>query len=494
MATLNLGIVDLGAESGRVLLGSYDGERLMLQEVHRFLNRPVQLGKHLHWNVLSLWQEIVEGLREARNRAGVLHSVGVDTWGVDYALLDEHGYLLGMPFHYRDGRVEGMMERAFARVSREEIYQQTGIQFMPINTLYQLMAHQLAQPALLQSAHRFLMMPDLLHNWLCGEQAGERTNATTTQCWSVARNDWAHELLHALELPSSLLPAVVEPGTRLGTLLPELAQDLGSNVRVIVPATHDTASAVAAIPASGTNWAYISSGTWSLVGLELPAPSIAQGSQANFTNEGGVFGSVRFLRNVMGLWLVQECRRTWEREGQLYTYEELFALADKAPAFSTLINPDDPDFLAPGDMPVRIERYAREHGQRVPASVAFFVRTILESLTLRYRQILELATQITGVSVQAIHVVGGGAQNAHLNQWIADATGLPVIAGPVEASASGNALMQLVGLGELKNLPEVRLLSTRSTSLQRFEPDTQQRPAWNEAYERFQNLLQQDKS
>ncbi|WP_322480565.1 rhamnulokinase family protein [Thermogemmatispora sp.] len=493
MSERYLAVVDLGAESGRVHLARYDGRRLTLEEVHRFANGPVALPQHLYWNVLALWQEVVSGLRKARRLAGKLDSIGVDTWGVDYALLDERGLLLGMPVHYRDRRTEGLMEEAFTRLSREEIYARTGIQFMPINTLYQLLAHQREQPRLLEHATHLLLMPDLFHYWLSGERLCEYTNATTTQCWSVPQGDWARDLLVRLGLPVHFLPPVVAPGTPLGKLQGELAEELGRAVTIVAPATHDTAAAVAGIPMPATphDRAYISSGTWSLVGLELSHPQIAQGSASNFTNEGGVFGTVRFLRNVMGLWLLQECRRSWQEQGQSFTYEQLFALAAGAPARTALFDPDHPGFLPPGDMPTRIRQQLGAYSQPVPAveDIPALVRAILDSLILRYRQILELAVSITRGALQAIHIVGGGAQNRWLNQGLADATGLMVIAGPIEATAQGNALLQLVGLGELHSLEEVRALAANSTATETFLPHPEQRAAWDEAYARFTALF-----
>jgi rhamnulokinase len=497
-ATLNVAAVDLGAGSGRVILGRYNGATLSLEEVARFPNQPVRIDGHLHWDVRALWQGIVQGLGQARAQVGALHSVGVDAWGVDYALIDSAGTLLEQPFHYRDTRTQGVMEQICTRIAREAIYAQTGIQFLPFNTLYQLVAHRQAQPAQLDAASRLLLIPDLMHMWLCGEQVCEYTNATTTQMWSVGENRWATAMIEAAGLPTHLLPPVVAPGTVLGPLLPALADELGAGTQVSAPATHDTASAIAAVPARApARWAYISSGTWSLVGLELPRPLIRpEGLQANFTNEGGVFGTTRFLKNVMGLWLLQECRRTWEQEGRLpeltRTYEQLFALADAEEPFAALIDPDDAGFLAPGDMPARIQEYLRHH-LLVPkgcslASAGAVVRCILESLVLRYRQVLADAAALAETAVDAIHVVGGGSQSALLNQWLADGTGLPVVAGPVEASALGNVLMQLVALGEFASLAEVRQFSAATTPTAVFQPQPDQKPRWDDAYGRFQQL------
>ncbi len=485
-AKRNLAVVDLGAESGRVFLASYDGTRLTIQEIHRFPNRAVSILGHLYWNVPTLWQEILQGLRQTRMAAGELHSVGIDGWGVDYGLLDAPGQLLGLPFHYRDTRTEGMMQRVFARVSRETLYSQTGIQFLPFNTLYQLVAHSQQQPGLFAYADRLLMVPDLFHYWLSGERVGEYTNATTTQMWSVPQKRWCPELLDTLGIPAHILPPVVEPGTNLGPVLPELAEELGAGVRVIAPATHDTGSAIAAIPANdAAGWAYVSSGTWSLVGLELSAPLLTSGLADAFTNEGGIFSTVRYLRNVMGLWLVQECRNTWARAGENYSYEELVRLSQQSPAFGALLKPDEPAFLPPGDMPARIRRHLGEHGQPVPDTPGGIVRCILESLILRYRQVLEMASQASGTTLHTVHVVGGGAQNTLLNRWLTDATGLPVVAGPVEASTLGNALMQLVGLGELHSLAEVRSLARSVAQTQLFFPQPAERARWDDAYARF---------
>jgi rhamnulokinase len=492
MARRNLAVVDLGAESGRVFLASYDGTHLSFREIHRFFNRPVRILGHLYWNLPALWQEILTGLRQARTTAGELHSVGVDSWGVDYGLFDASGQLLGLPFHYRDTRTDGLMQQVSARMPHEQIYAHTGIQFLPFNTLYQLVAHTRSQPGLFACVDRLLLMPDLLHYWLSGERVSEYTNATTTQFWSVPQKRWSTELLEALELPTYILPPVVEPGTDLGPLLPELAQELGAGVRVIAPATHDTGSAVAGIPAGSTpGWAYVSSGTWSLVGLELPAPLIAHGLADTFTNEGGIFSTVRYLRNVMGLWLVQECRNTWAREGAEYSYEDLVRLSLEAPAFGPLLNPDEPAFLHPGDMPARIRQHLIEHGQAVPETPGAMIRCVLESLVLRYRQVLEIAALASGTPLHTVHIVGGGAQNTQLNQWLANATGLPIVAGPVEASALGNALMQLVGLGELHNLEEARRLSRAVTQTRLFSPEAGERAGWDDAYGRFLALLTQ---
>ncbi len=489
MATRNVAALDLGAESGRARMTRFDGQNLSLEEVQRFPNRPVMLHGHRFWNMLGLWDEILAGLRKARKLSGTLDSIGVDTWGVDYGLVDANGFLLGQPFQYRDHRTDGVMEQVFARVPRDVLYRRTGIQFMPINTLFQLYAHEHMQPGELAHAHCLLLIPDLLHNWLCGSFSIERTNATTTQCWDPVAGAWVTDLLDQLDIPTAMLPPVVEAGTVLGEVLPEWRGDLGA-AKVVAPATHDTGSAIVAIPAQHADgWGYISSGTWSLVGVELSRPVITQESlAANFTNEGGVFGTTRYLKNVMGLWLLQECQRRWNRDGHAIDYDTLLADVDAVPAFAALLDPDDPRFLAPQDMPDAINAYLLEHGQARLVAPAAFARCIMESLVLRYYEVFHQVSQLTGAIINQVHVVGGGARNVRLNQWLADALGVPVIAGPFEATAQGNALMQLVGLGELRGLEEVRAIA-RNTATRVYSPRNDRRAAWDEAFQRFSVMV-----
>ncbi len=483
-----LAAVDLGAESGRVMLARFDGQGLTLDEAHRFPNQPVSILGHRFWNILGLWSETLAGLRKARSQAGALDSVGVDTWGVDYGLVNEAGLLASQPYHYRDHRTDGMMERVFATTPRDEIYARTGIQFMPINTLYQLYAHEQAHRADLERASRLLLIPDLLHAWLSGVQASERTNATTTQCWDPVAGRWAGDLLERLNIPTHLLPPVVEAGAVLGGALPGVRDDIGP-ARIIAPATHDTGSAIVATPTRETSgWAYISSGTWSLVGAEVERPILTSAAQeGNWTNEGGVFGTTRFLKNVMGLWLLQECQRAWARDGQPQQYDALLASIDDTPPRAPLIDPDDLRFLAPDDMPAAINAYLREHGEPQLHSPAEFTACVLQSLVLRYCQALRQLERITGVEVSTIHVLGGGSRNAPLNQWLADAFGAPVVAGPTEATALGNALMQLVGLGELGSLAEIRDIAARAAT-RTFTPRAERLAHWAEAQQRFDTL------
>jgi rhamnulokinase len=488
MRTRNVAAVDLGAESGRVMLARFDGHQLRLEEIHRFANRAVMLRGYRFWNIVGLWDEILLGLQKARRVAGSLDSIGVDSWAVDYGLVDARGLLLGQPYHYRDHRTDGVMEQVLTQLAREDLYARTGIQFLPFNTLYQLHAQQSLQPESLKSAQRLLMIPDLLHSWLSGSLVGERTNATTTQCWDPVTGSWAVDLLAALGIPTSMLPSVVEAGSVLGQVLPELRGELG-NAQVIAPATHDTGSAIVAAPVVAVgNWGYISSGTWSLVGVELQQPLLTAGAlAANCTNEGGVFGTTRFLKNVMGLWLLQECQRQWARDGQAADYATLLADVDGVKAFQALIDPDDPRFLAPEDMPRTINEYLVVHGQKKLQAPAAFARCIMESLILRYGEVFRQISQLTGTTLNRVHVLGGGARNTRLNQWLADALGMPVIAGPIEATAYGNALMQLVGLGELSSLSEVRAMA-QHVSTQTFVPDSSQHTLWHEAAQRFSML------
>jgi rhamnulokinase len=476
--TLRLLAADLGAETGRVVAGSFDGERLAIEEVRRFSNRPVEIGGTLQWDVRQLYADLLDGIRAA----GQIAAVGIDTWGVDFGLLDRAGHLLGNPVHYRDRRTEGMLEEALRRVPRQEIYSLTGIQFLPINTLYQLLAMVRSRDQQLDTADRLLTMPALLAYWLCGVQADEFTDATTTQCYDPRAGAWATGLLDKLGIPSRIFGEVVPPGTELGSLQSEL--DLGK-VKVIAPGTHDTASAVTAVPFEpGRKAAYISSGTWSLVGVEVLHPVInAAALNSNLTNEGGVAGTFRLLKNVMGLWLVQECRRAWTGTSADLPYDDLLRLAEEAPAFGAAIDPDDERLLRPGDMPTRIAALSAENGTAVRPDPGSVVRCIFESLALKYRWTIEQLEQVTGSSIEAIHVVGGGANNRLLCQMTADVCGRPVLAGPVEATAIGNLMVQAITLGLVASLAQARGMVRQSASVATFEPVPSQ--GWEDAWHRF---------
>lgn len=468
--------IDLGAESGRVWSVRQSHDRLLADEVHRFRNRPVRVRGTLHWNVLGLYGEILDGidtaLAEGRPRPDAL---GIDAWAVDFGLLDAGGRLLANPVHYRDERTNGMIEHVLTRIDRRTVFAETGIQFMPINTLYQLAGMIQAGDRTLESARSFLTIPDLLHYWLTGRITCEFTNATTTQLYDTVKARWSPPILAALGLSPDLFPEVVPPGTRLGAF---------RDVPVIAPATHDTASAVAALPATGEDHAYISSGTWSLVGTETDAPVLSEAAlAANVTNEGGVAGKVRLLKNVMGLWIVQQCRETWRREGSERSYDDLVRLAREAPPLRSLVPVDHPEFLHPGDHPALVRRLCREHGEPVPETPAQVVRCVFESLALAYRRVLATLSDLTGREFRVVHVVGGGSRNDLLSQMTADATALPVVAGPAEATVLGNAAVQMIALGAFRDLAEARAAVARSVQPARFEPHETER--WQEAFARF---------
>jgi rhamnulokinase len=483
-----LAAVDLGAANGRVVVGTFDGSTLHTHEVHRFANVPVRLGNTLHWDFSKIFDDIVTGLQHA----GSLTSVGVDAWGVDFGLLDGGGRLLGNPVHYRDQRTEGAIQQATAIVSSNEIYATTGIQFMEINTLYQLFSMVQARDPDLERAERLVLIPDLVHHFLCGSTVGEYTSATTTQCYDARRGDWAFELLEQLGIPRRLFPNVVGPGTRLGWLLPQVAEQLcqpGSAVQVVAPGTHDTASAVAGIPLSGDGrTAFLSSGTWSLLGIEVDEPNMTEAARAaNLTNEGGVAGTIRLLKNVMGLWLVQAARRELARGGEPPAYDELIALADRAPSFTAFVDPDDARFLrsTPGGLIAAVEEFCRETGQPPPSDPGTLVRILLESLALKYAWVIRQLSNVSRRSITALYVVGGGAQNTLLNRMTASAAQLPVVAGPAESTAIGNLMVQAIALGELASLAEARELVARSTRTRCYEPAGD----WSEARGRFDQLL-----
>ncbi len=490
--------LDLGAESGRGLLGRFDGDRLTLDEVHRFPNGPVRLLDTLHWDVLRLFDDVKVALGKAAAGRPGLEGVGVDTWGVDFGLVGRGDVLLGNPVHYRDARTEGMVDLACRLVPRERIYEITGLQFLPINTAYQLLAMARAGSPILGAAETLLMMPDLFGWLLTGRRTGERTDATTTQLYDPRRGAWSGELCDGLGLPKEILPELIDPGTVLGPLRASVADDLkiGRGLTVIAPATHDTASAVAAVPVSGASaepsarpdWCFLSSGTWSLLGVEVPRPVInAETFRDNFTNEGGVAGTTRLLKNIMGLWLVQECRRHWSRQGREITYDELIGWSAAARPFASLVDPDDPTFFAPGDMPARIAAYCSKTDQPVPGDEGAFVRCALESLALKYRWTIGRIEAILGTTIRTIHVVGGGTRNALLCQFTADATGRPVHAGPVEATAAGNVLLQAIARGRVGDVSEARAIVARSFPVAVHDP--RDPAAWHDAAGRFEALM-----
>lgn len=484
--------VDLGASSGRVLAGRVTDSGIVLEELHRFPNGPLQVGKRLVWNLLGQWEQVLEGLHRAAGKYGDrVRSVGADTWGVDYILLDTNDDQVGSCFCYRDARTRGVMEQAFTRLSRPEIFAATGLQFMEINTAYQLLAMRLENSPLLDIAERFLMVPDFLHWQLSGEKCNEFTNASTTQLLNPETCDWSPEVLNAFELPASIFSTPLQPGCSLGKLTSAVANrtQLNRDVEVILPATHDTGSAVLAVPAnsfaqSQPDWCYISCGTWSLMGVELARPELGEACQMfNFTNEGGVQGSVRLLKNIAGLWIVQQCREQWKREGHEWSWDRLIQLAEQAPSMVAIINTDDPTLAAPENMPEAIREACRRSGQQPPGNEGAIIRCALESLVLRYRLVLGYLEQIVGRELSTIHMVGGGVQNRMLCQFTADACQRPVVAGPIEATAIGNILMQAIGTGQLSSIEEARQLVRNSPDIVHYKPQSVGR--WDEGFEKF---------
>lgn len=465
--------VDLGAESGRVMAVHFDGKRLELEELNRFPNPVTNVHGTLHWDVLHLWRNIQQGIE--RGKAHHPASIGIDTWAIDFGLLDAQGSLLANPVMYRDSRTDGMMDLVFERVPRREVFDQTGIQFMQINTLYQMMSLVKAKSPLLDIAATFLTIPDLLNYWMTGEKVCEFTNATTTQMLNPRTGTWATAMLDQLGIPTRILPEVVPPGTKLGDY---------EGIPVIAPATHDTGSAVVGVPATQANYAYISSGTWSLVGLEVPEAVMNDAAyEANVTNEGGVEDTYRLLKNVMGLWVLQQCRAAWARAGHDYSYTELVQLAQDSAPLQAIVDVDDGRFLAPGDHPQHVQDWCTAHNETVPQTPGAVVRAVLESLALKYRGVLESLQQISGQAVETIHIVGGGTQNKLLNQCTADATGIPVVTGPTEATVFGNAAVQFIALGELASVAEARQMIAGMSITETYQP--QHTSAWDAAYQRM---------
>lgn len=471
--------IDLGAESGRVMDVLFDGQRFTQTEIHRFPNTPVYVHGTLHWDILRLWHAIQEGIERVIDDAT---SIGIATWGVDYGLLDADGKLLGNPVHYRDARTDTAMEWVYERIPRDDVFQRTGIQHMALNTLYQIASMVRDNSAQLRAAQRYLSVPDLLNYWMCGTQACEFTHATTTQLYSPHRNDWDREMMDILGIPPHIFGEIIQPGTRIGQF---------KGVPVIAPATHDTGSAVVAVPTVTKNYAYVSSGTWSLFGLELPHAIINDATcRANVTNEGGVYGTYRFLKNVVGLWLAQQCRATWRAQGTEYSYDDLTAAAAEAEPFRSLLDPNHELFLPPGDMPERIRAYCRETGQPVPETVGQVMRTVYESLALKYRWVIDHLVELANVPVDRLHIIGGGARNKLLCQMAANAIKREVVSGPYEATALGNAIVQLISLGAIDNVAQAREILSHTIETTHYQPEDID--AWDAAYQRWCELACDD--
>ncbi|WP_341278915.1 rhamnulokinase family protein [Paenibacillus sp. FSL H8-0537] len=488
---------DLGASSGRALIGKLavhaEGKRkLEVTELHRFPNYAVQVGQHLHWDILRLLQEMKAAIRKAFQQGYQPATFGVDTWGVDFGLLDSQGELLGNPYHYRDPQTEGLIEEVEQLLSREEQYQQGGLQFMPFNTIYQLYAMSKAGSPKLAAAETLLLTPDLLVYFLTGKKVCEFTMATTTQLFHPERQQWNEPLMQQLGIPAKLFLAPIHPGQRIGTLTPEVCEELAvPPIEAIAVGTHDTESAVAAVPAAGGKaFAYLVCGTWSLLGTELASPLLTPEALAlDFSNEGGVGGTYQLLKNIMGLWILQECHREWESQGQELSFAQLVVEAEQAEPFRSLIHPDDLRFYSPSSMIGKVQQYCEETGQPVPQSRGEIARCILESLALKYRYALEQMEQLTGEVYSGLHMVGGGIQNKLLCRFTANALGRSVWAGPVEASAIGNMLVQLIAQGECADLQEARQLAAASFEVDAYEPEPVEQQVWEQAYEAYQRLV-----
>lgn len=491
---LKLLAFDYGASSGRAMLGQYNGSRLSLREIHRFSNDPVMLSNSLHWDVLRLYHELKQGvLRCVLEGERDIASIGIDTWGVDFGFLDKHGKLIGNPYHYRDDNTKGMIEKASEIISKEEIYDITGIQFQPFNTLYQLMSMKLNQSTYLDQAKTMLFIPDLFRYFLTGEVSTEYTIASTSQMLDAGTGKWAAKLLDKLNIPRDILTDIIQPASMAGRLTGRVSDELGvARIPVVAVAEHDTASAVVAVPAVEGKYAYLSSGTWSLLGIETDLPVINESTyEANYTNEGGYNGTIRLLKNIMGLWIYQECRRTWQKKGESVDYGELEEGAYKVEGFKSIIDPDHESFYSPGNMPSKVQEFCRRTGQRVPEDKYEIVRCIMESLALKYRMAMEELEHIVGYTIPVLHIVGGGSKNKMLSRFTADAIGKPVIAGPDEATTLGNLLLQLIALGEVKDINEGRLLIKESFPSTVYMPAD--RAAWDEAYEKFKAIIDKAK-
>jgi len=478
---------DLGAASGRAILGQLETSHLRTKELYRFANGMLPVHEHLHWDIFRLLEEIEKGLAVCAKETRIA-SFAIDTWGVDFGLLDQDGTILDMPFAYRDAHTQGAMEEFFKLIPRERIYNLTGIQFLPFNSLFQLHAMKRDKSSVLKEARDLLFMPDLFHYFLTGEKKTEFTFATTSQLYNPRKKGWEDELFDALGVSKSLMQEIVQPGSLIGKLDKNIAQQLGwRDVLVVAVASHDTGSAVACVPAQGQDWAFISSGTWSLIGIETESPIINDlALRLNFTNEGGVEGTFRVLKNITGLWLVQKCREAWETE-KIFSYAQLMAMAQEAKSFRFFIDPDWEGFLNPTDMPKAIQHYCARTGQELPRSPAEFVRGICENLALKYRVVLGEIRQISSNPINKIHVIGGGAKNQLLCQFTANATGLPVFAGPAEAAAIGNIMMQSRAHGFIQSLVQMREVIRNSFDVVVYEP--KKTKEWSEAFGLFQKIL-----
>lgn len=475
---------DFGASSGRAIIGSFNGEKITLKEVHRFTNDPVDLGGTLYWDVLRLFYEIKQGIVKAKI-AGGFDSIGIDTWGVDFGLIDKNGRLLENPVHYRDKRTSGLVEESFKSVPRQKMYDITGIQFMELNTLFQLISLKKQRPEMLERADKMLFMPDLFAYFLTGKMCSEYSIASTSQLIDINTRSWSKELLDAFGIKESLFAPLTEPGTQLGNLSKEICEECGvESVPVISVCGHDTQSAITAVPCESGDFAFLSSGTWSLFGTELQKPIVNETSlKINITNEGGFGGTTGFLKNIIGLWLIQESRRQWQREGKDYSYADLEKLALSEEPFKCFIDPDAPEFVPQGNIPERVREFCRKTGQYVPESVGEIMRCIYESLAMKYRMTFEKLCECTGKDYPVIHVIGGGTKDGLLCRMTASSCGKTVKAGPIEATVMGNVAVQLMSDGTIGSISEARKAVAASESLKTYEPENTDE--WIKAYESF---------
>ncbi|MBR5156729.1 MAG: rhamnulokinase [Clostridia bacterium] len=481
---------DFGASSGRAMLFTFDGKKLEIEEMHRFSNDPVMINGSYHWDVLRLFFEIKKGISKTLNAGHKdIEAIGIDTWGVDYGLFDENGKLLGNPYHYRDERTNGMIELADEKVGKKYIFDQTGLQFNFFNTIFQLMAAKEQKDSTLPMAKKLLFIPDIFNYFLTGVMKNEYTESSTSMMLNPHTKKWNKELLDKLDIPSDILCDIIEPGTVLGELSDDICEELGCpKIPVIAVGSHDTASAVASVPVTEDySYAYISTGTWALMGAELDAPSVTEHSfKYNFTNEGGVCGKIRFLKNIMGLWIIQECRRQWEREGKELSFDDLEKAAWGAAPFESFIDPDYHDFATPGNMPQKIRNFCEKTGQKIPQTEGEVIRCAAQSLAMKCRMVADALEDVQGKKLEAVHMLGGGIKDTMVTSFVSNATGKRVIAGPVEATSTGNAVLQLMALGKISSLTEARTIIRDSFPIKVYEP--QDSEEWNAAYEQFKKI------
>ena len=490
MKKIKMLAIDLGASSGRGIVGTFDGKRIELKENHRFTNDPVMVNGRFTWDIIRIFHEIKNSIRQTALDEDEIKTIGIDTWGVDYGFIDKRGRMIGNPTHYRDTRTDGVCDHVDRIVPLSEIYSETGIQSLDFNTIYQLAVERRDNPEIFDYAEKLLFIPDLLGYFLTGEAKTEYTIASTGAILNAHSRKYARELLCRLDIPERIFSEIVEPGYKLGKLLPDVKEEVGGvDADIVKVASHDTASAVLAVPAKEEDFVYISSGTWSLMGMELKEPLINEKTrELNYTNEGGVNGTIRFLKNIMGLWILQESRRQWKREGNDYSFSELAMVAKEASPLQSIINPDDKLFATQGNMPRRIAEYCERTGQHVPQTVGETVRCILDSLALRYRYTVSDLSYLSGKTPKSINIVGGGTQDTLLCQITADACGIPVCAGPIEATAIGNIMTQLMSLGEVKSVSEARQIVADSFDTVTYTPSGN-KEMWDEAFERFCKLI-----